>query len=553
MGKKDTNGTITISGDTVQVSGKVAAVKTATGQDILAGKNVGFSISGGTFSSAIPEAYCADGFIPVNANEDGKYTVSNSVTLTLDKTTANITIGGTETLTATSTPSISDTEMAKITWSSSDTTVATVENGTVTGISAGTATITASIGNINATCTITVTSPNPTTYTITYTDGVDDAVIFEDQTSTVDAGTITPEFNGILSRDGYTFAGWSPEIAEAVTADVTYTAQWTPIGSHTVTYTDGIDDAVIFENQVYTVRNDTENIPSFEGEVPARANYNFTGWSEPVSDTNGNITITAQWLIKPITITYTDGITTSEIFADQVYNANPGEATPAFSGTPTRPSYNFTGWSPAVTDTVTVADSVTSITYTAQWSYISSGGSGGGGGGGSSTPSVTPNNPPTTNIGENDTPLAESPNGDLTLTVDGTAADNIAKAEVKPEDIDNIVTKATGSTKNVTVNVKADNSGNGAVIDIPAASVAALGEKTGAALIVNTDAGSITISNSALSGIGSDTGNITITVTKANDSDIDVTVAKDGVPINTIAGGIKAVIPVASAAPGTAV
>ena len=63
------------------------------------------------------------------------------------------------------------------------------------------------------------------------------------------------------------------------------------------------------------------------------------------------------------TVTYTDGVDGEEVFADQVYrDLLSGIDTPAFNGTPTRDGYDFTGWEPAVTDTVTK-----SVTYAAQW------------------------------------------------------------------------------------------------------------------------------------------------------------------------------------------
>ena len=79
------------------------------------------------------------------------------VTLTFDKTTAEISGTGTAAITATTTPA-----GQTVTWASSDTTVATVSNGTVTGVAAGTATITGTI-NVNgakasATCVVTVTA-----------------------------------------------------------------------------------------------------------------------------------------------------------------------------------------------------------------------------------------------------------------------------------------------------------------------------------------------------------------------------------------------------------
>ncbi len=65
------------------------------------------------------------------------------------------------------------------------------------------------------------------------------------------------------------------------------------------------------------------------------------------------------------TITYADGADGEEIFKDQTYTVESGKATPAFNGTPARDGYKFTGWSPAVTDTVTG-----NVTYTAQWEKL---------------------------------------------------------------------------------------------------------------------------------------------------------------------------------------
>ena len=45
--------------------------------------------------------------------------------------------------------------------------------------------------------------------------------------------TATPAFKGTPEREGYTFAGWKPAVAETVTADVTYAAQWDAVKSST--------------------------------------------------------------------------------------------------------------------------------------------------------------------------------------------------------------------------------------------------------------------------------------------------------------------------------
>ncbi len=64
-----------------------------------------------------------------------------------------------------------------------------------------------------------------TTYTVTYTDGVDGVVVFADQTFTVEAGKATPTISN-PTRSGYTFKGWNPSVVATVTGNVTYTATW---------------------------------------------------------------------------------------------------------------------------------------------------------------------------------------------------------------------------------------------------------------------------------------------------------------------------------------
>ena len=69
-------------------------------------------------------------------------------------------------------------------------------------------------------------------YTVTYTDGVDGEEIFPDQVYTdLLFGDATPEFVGIPTREGYVFAGWSPEVAETVTGDVNYVPVWEKVSS----------------------------------------------------------------------------------------------------------------------------------------------------------------------------------------------------------------------------------------------------------------------------------------------------------------------------------
>ena len=91
--------------------------------------------------------------------DDGRLIVLDEdevIDIALDKRTATVAEGSTTALTASTAPS-----GETVTWSSSDTSKATVSSGTVTGVAAGTATITASItvdGNTYTdSCTVTVT------------------------------------------------------------------------------------------------------------------------------------------------------------------------------------------------------------------------------------------------------------------------------------------------------------------------------------------------------------------------------------------------------------
>ena len=104
---------------------------------------------------------------------DGGFTATCTVTVeeapivhptgvSISKTSINLQIGGSETLTTTVTPA--DANNKNVTWSTSDATVAAVDkDGKVTGIKAGNATITATTedGGKTATCSVTVTAGPP--------------------------------------------------------------------------------------------------------------------------------------------------------------------------------------------------------------------------------------------------------------------------------------------------------------------------------------------------------------------------------------------------------
>ena len=151
-------------------------------------------------------------------------TAKNTISPTLSYDSYSVLIGGT--LTATLDKKGSD---GSVTYESSDDDVATVaSDGTVTGVSAGTVTITATIadgtshwGNTATSSTITVSAP---TYTVTY-----DA----------QGGSVTPTSETVSTatlptptKSGYTFQGWYTSGGTLIsgtynpTADITLHALW---------------------------------------------------------------------------------------------------------------------------------------------------------------------------------------------------------------------------------------------------------------------------------------------------------------------------------------
>ena len=249
----------------------------------------------------------------------------------------------------------------------------------------------------------------PDTFTVTYTDGVEDEVIFENDVHTgLNAGDATPAFvGGTPNREGYTFAGWEPEVTETVTETVTYVAMWTPVEPKAPTADDlkKLEMAVqvkcvVDDSQQHTAAYDLlgeydedyfVGEPRKDGDdwlcdinyYPERyvAEFNTTFQNlKHVQNDEKIVPVTLIWdggswqlktqgrvhVTEVYTVTYTDGVENEEVFADQVYSdLRKDSATPAFNGTPTRTGYTFAGWDPEVAETVTA-----NATYTAKWTPV---------------------------------------------------------------------------------------------------------------------------------------------------------------------------------------
>ena len=248
----------------------------------------------------------------------------------------------------------------------------------------------------------------PDTFTVTYTDGVDGEEVFADQVySGLRKDSETPAFNGTPNREGYTFAGWEPEVTETVTETVTYVAKWTPVEpkaptaddlkklemavqvkcvvddsqQHTAAYDllgeydvdyfvgeprkDGDDwlcdisyDSDLYVAAFNTTFQNLKHVQNDEKIVPVTLIWAGDSWQ---LKTQGRVPVTEVY-----TVTYTDGVENEEVFADQVYSdLRKDSATPAFNGTPTRTGYTFAGWEPKVAETVTQT-----VIYVAMWTPV---------------------------------------------------------------------------------------------------------------------------------------------------------------------------------------
>ena len=134
---------------------------------VAGGKITGVSVGSATITAKTSNGLTATVSVKVNENPN----IIKPTGVTISPATATVEAGKETTLTATVTPSNATNK--EVTWTSSNTSVATVSGGKVKGVAEGTAVITATTSNgKTATATVTVTGK-----TITYLDG--DGVYFE--------------------------------------------------------------------------------------------------------------------------------------------------------------------------------------------------------------------------------------------------------------------------------------------------------------------------------------------------------------------------------------
>ena len=102
-------------------------------------------------------AILAIGFTSCKDDEDEITDTTVTVTgVSLNQSTLSLAVGSESTLTATVSPA--NATNATVTWTTSDATIATIANGKITALAAGTVTITAKAGDKTVTCTVTISA-----------------------------------------------------------------------------------------------------------------------------------------------------------------------------------------------------------------------------------------------------------------------------------------------------------------------------------------------------------------------------------------------------------
>ena len=223
--------------------------------------------------------------------------------VTLAPTSATLTLGETETVTLIPTVLPDDATDKSVAWSSSNEAVATVSNdGVVTAVAAGTATITVTTtdGAKTATCAVTVAAPAASTYTVTLKEGTEDATSWtiapaEATTTGVAAGTtVTATYSGTkmvksvkavkkaaasIPLDNTTTA-WTAGTYAVPAGGLTYSAAITVSGDVTLVLTDGetltLNKGIsLAEGATLTVEgNGTMNINGTDGNTSSTVGGN---------------------------------------------------------------------------------------------------------------------------------------------------------------------------------------------------------------------------------------------------------------------------------------
>lgn len=265
----------------------------------------------------------------LNANEDiyaeCAVTVSvplESITLTADKETDSLEVGDTVNLIVGYNPE--DTTVAKdVVWTSSDDAVATVDNGTVTAVGGGTATITAAVNGISATCDVRVLkhtagiSLGTTEMNLMKGDVSDPIAVTFDPADTDDSKEVTWSSDNtavaaVDSEGRVTGIGEGTAVITATAVDGGFTA------SCTVTVSEiHVQDAVLAEDtpsELYIGQNHTISVVITPENVTDEVTYSYASSDADVAAVDENGVVSALKAgTATITVTVTAGDFTKEL------------------------------------------------------------------------------------------------------------------------------------------------------------------------------------------------------------------------------------------------
>lgn len=155
------------------------------------------------------------------------------------------------------------------------------------------------------------------------------------------------------TKEGYTFAGWEPEIPDTIpSSDLNIKAKWS-VNKYTITFdTDGGSEVLpIIQDYGSTV---------IAPISPTKVGFTFNGWDNPIPSTmpSSDKLIKALWKINKYTITF-----------DTNGGSNVDSITQDYGSTivkpldPTRNGYTFVGWDLSIPDTMPSYD----MTIKAKW------------------------------------------------------------------------------------------------------------------------------------------------------------------------------------------
>lgn len=254
------SGTVPVDPDK-HALGTAIAVLDNTGNLVKDGKvfggwNTAADGSGTTYSAGQTFSISKDTTLYAQWDDEANPTTVAVTGVSLNKETTTLTVGGTETLTATVRPD--DATDKSVTWSSDNTNVATVDtNGLVTAVGVGTANITVtsnSDSTKNASCSVTV---NPATYNVLLTGG---------SNATISGGsTSQSELSGAMetvtytANSGYHFADFTDITQNGITVTKTSDSVVTVSGIPTADVNIVVPNAIAKTQISYTVTFNVAN------------------------------------------------------------------------------------------------------------------------------------------------------------------------------------------------------------------------------------------------------------------------------------------------------